>query len=71
MTSSATTPDDRTPHRVPVVDEAAVAALRADLAAFTVDAVEALLGPVASAALQRGEPTPALRATASPDVPRS
>lgn len=69
MTSSATTPDDRTPHRVPVVDEAAVAALRADLAAFTVDAVEALLGPVASAALQRGEPTPALRATAGPDVP--
>ncbi|BDO43340.1 methyltransferase [Cellulomonas sp. NTE-D12] len=69
MTSSATTPDDPTPHRVPVVDEAAVAALRADLAAFTVDAVEALLGPVASAALQRGEPTPALRATAGPDVP--
>ncbi|OJV60366.1 MAG: SAM-dependent methyltransferase [Cellulomonas sp. 73-145] len=69
MTSSATTPDDRTPRRVPVVDEAEVAALRADLAAFTVDAVEALLRPVASAALQRGEPTPALRATAGPDVP--
>ncbi|WP_263729793.1 methyltransferase [Cellulomonas sp. SG140] len=69
MTTSAATSDDRTPRRVPVVDETAVAALRADLAAFTVDAVEALLGPVASAALQRGEPTPALRATAGPDAP--
>lgn len=68
MTSSAATSGDRTPRRVPAVDETAVAALRTDLAGFTVDAVEALLGPVASAALQRGEPTPALRATAGPEA---
>lgn len=37
-------------------------ALRADLAPFTVDAVEELLGPVASAALHREQAVPALRA---------
>ncbi len=50
-------------------DPAAVAALRADLAGFTVDAVHRLLGPVAAAALDRGEPVPALRATAAPAGP--
>ncbi|MET0434025.1 MAG: SAM-dependent methyltransferase, partial [Cellulomonas sp.] len=53
-------------------DPALVAALRADLAAsgFTVPGVEALLGPVASAALHREEPVPALLATAG-DEPRA
>ncbi|MBC7291298.1 MAG: methyltransferase [Actinotalea sp.] len=37
-------------------------ALRADLAPFTVDAVEELLGPVAAAALHREQAVPALRA---------
>jgi methylase of polypeptide subunit release factors len=47
-----------------MVDEA-VAPLREALARndFTVDAVAALLGPVAHAALGRGDPLPALRAT--------
>lgn len=49
----------------PTVDPALVAALRADLAlaGFTVPGVEDLLGPVASAALHREEPAPALLAT--------
>ncbi|WP_449343039.1 DUF7059 domain-containing protein [Terrabacter terrigena] len=49
----------------PVVDERLVALLRADLttAAFTVDGVAARLGPVASAALHREQPLPALLAT--------
>ena len=49
----------------PMPDPAAVAALRADLAGFTVDGVNRLLGPVAAAALDRGEAVPALRATAA------
>lgn len=50
---------------IPTPDPALVAALRADLglAGFTVPGVEDLLGPVASAALHREEPTPALLAT--------
>ncbi|PVU84032.1 SAM-dependent methyltransferase [Cellulomonas sp. WB94] len=47
-------------------DRALLDALRRDLtvAGYTVDGVEDLLGPVASAALHREEPVPALRATA-------
>lgn len=50
-------------------DPAGVAALRADLSAagFTVPGVEDLLGPVASAALHREEPVPALLATTGDD----
>jgi SAM-dependent methyltransferase len=55
---------------VPRADPAALDLLREDLAAadYTVDGVEDLLGPVASAALHREEPVPALRVTASPAV---
>ncbi|QCB92810.1 DUF7059 domain-containing protein [Cellulomonas shaoxiangyii] len=55
----------------PVVDDALVAALRADLdsAGYTVDGVDTLLGPVATGALHRGEAVPALRATADHDDP--
>ncbi|WP_454050775.1 DUF7059 domain-containing protein [Cellulomonas sp. Marseille-Q8402] len=51
------------------VDPALVEALRADLGAagFTVPGVEDLLGPVASAALHREEPVPALLATRGRD----
>ncbi|NMR19788.1 methyltransferase [Cellulomonas fimi] len=58
---------ERLPSRdVPRHDPAQLGALRADLTAagFTVTAVEDLLGPVASAALHREQPLPALRATA-------
>ena len=56
----------------PVVDERLVALLRADLAAadFTVDGVAERLGPVASAALHREQPLPALLAT-EPSGPTS
>lgn len=47
----------------------AVDALRADLAPWTVDAVEAVLGPVASAALHRERRVPALWATGRGDGP--
>lgn len=52
---------------VPAAELPLVDALRADLtdATFTVAGVEELLGPVASAALHREEPVPALRATGS------
>ncbi|GAA6527520.1 methyltransferase [Intrasporangium sp. DVR] len=52
----------------PVADPPHLARLRADLAAagFTVDGVAARLGPVASAALRREQPLPALLATAAP-----
>ncbi|WP_225755048.1 methyltransferase [Actinotalea sp. Marseille-Q4924] len=43
-----------------------LAALREDLASFTVDAVEDLLGPVASAALHREQALPALRELGEP-----
>src|SRR5690606_16938857 len=50
----------------PVVVPDLVDALRADLAAaaYTVEHVDELLGPVASGALDRGEALPALRVTA-------
>ena len=50
-----------------------LAALRADLAAagFTVAGVADLLGPVASAALHREEPVPALRVTGAAADPRA
>ena len=49
----------------PLADAALLDALRGDLtgAGYTVPAVELLLGPLASAALHREEPLPALRAT--------
>ncbi len=46
----------------PAADAAAVDALRADVEAWTVDAVHELLGPVAQAAMAREEAVPALRA---------
>ncbi|MCC2335538.1 DUF7059 domain-containing protein [Cellulomonas wangsupingiae] len=54
-----------TPH-APVVVPELLDALRVDLdaAAYTVEHVEELLGPVATGALDRGEALPALRATA-------
>lgn len=54
------------PTDAPRADPDLLEALRADLtgAGYTVPAVEALLGPLASAALHREEPLPALRATA-------
>lgn len=63
---------DAAPTEPLTADPALVAALRADLAAsgFTVPGVEELLGPVASAALHREEPVPALLATAG-DEPRA
>lgn len=50
-------------------DPALLDALRTDLASagYTVAGIEDLLGPVASAALHREEPVPALRVTASAD----
>lgn len=55
----------------PVVDGPLIAALRADLASadFTVSGIATRLGPVASAALHRDQPLPALLATeGSPDA---
>ncbi|GIG40538.1 DUF7059 domain-containing protein [Cellulomonas phragmiteti] len=54
----------------PVVDPRLVDALRADLtaAAYTVEHVDELLGPVPAGALARGEAVPALRAT-DPSAP--
>ncbi|WNB87595.1 methyltransferase [Cellulomonas sp. ATA003] len=54
-----------TPHDLPRTDPRGLDRLRADLAAalFTVDGVDDLLGPLASAALHREEPVPALRVT--------
>ena len=54
------------PADVPVVDATLLPLLRSDLAAagFTVDGVAERLGPVASAALHREQPLPALLATA-------
>ncbi|HEY5554706.1 MAG TPA: SAM-dependent methyltransferase, partial [Cellulomonas sp.] len=53
------------PADTPRPDRGLLDALRRDLAGagYTVDGVEDLLGPVASAALHREEPVPALRAT--------
>lgn len=48
---------------------ALVAALREDLAPFTVDTVEELLGAVAAAALHREQALPALRALGEPTLP--
>lgn len=55
----------------PRAERRLVEALRADLegASFTVDRVEQLLGPVASAALHREQALPALRATETSDDP--
>jgi methylase of polypeptide subunit release factors len=55
----------------PIADPALVARLRADLehAAYTVEAVDALLGPLASAALAREQVLPAQRATAEVGTP--
>ena len=50
----------------PAADAGAVEALRADVEAWTVDAVHELLGHVAQAALAREEAVPALRALARP-----
>ncbi|WP_298459178.1 methyltransferase [uncultured Cellulomonas sp.] len=52
-------------HDLPRTDPHRLDHLRGDLdaAGYTVDGVEELLGPVASAALHREEPVPALRAT--------
>lgn len=57
----------------PRTDPALLAALRRDLtgSGFTVDGVEGLLGPVASAALHREEALPALRATVGSRDPRA
>ncbi|WP_448062155.1 DUF7059 domain-containing protein [Cellulomonas hominis] len=57
----------------PQTDPALVDALRLDLdrAGYSVAGVEDLLGPVASAALHREEPVPALRATAATDDARA
>lgn len=54
----------------PLVEPALLDALRSDLtaAAYTVDHVDGLLGPVAAAALARAQALPALRAT-DPDAP--
>jgi len=49
----------------PLLDLTAVAALREDLAGFTVDAVTDLLGPVAHAALGREQPVPARQVLAA------
>jgi methylase of polypeptide subunit release factors len=56
------------PSDVPRPDSALLPLLRADLAAagFTVDGIAERLGPVASAALHREQPLPALLATAPP-----
>ncbi|MCH8613940.1 N5-glutamine methyltransferase family protein [Arsenicicoccus dermatophilus] len=56
---------------LPVPDPALVAALRADLGevGYTVDAVTAALGPVASAALHREQSLPARRVTEDADRP--
>jgi hypothetical protein len=55
----------------PTTDPALVALLRADLdhAAYTVEAVAELLGPLASAALLREQVLPAQRATADVGTP--
>jgi hypothetical protein len=57
----------------PVTDTELVARLRADLerAAYTVEAVDELLGPLASAALAREQSLPAQRVTAAADTPLS
>ncbi|MDV3223301.1 MAG: hypothetical protein LOY02_17920, partial [Intrasporangium sp.] len=56
------------PNPTPVVEPDLVARLRHDLAAagFTVDGVAERLGPVASAALHREQPLPAILVTATP-----
>jgi hypothetical protein len=55
----------------PRVDPALISALRADLAAaaYTVDGIEDLLGPLASRALRREQTLPAQRVTARSDSP--
>jgi methylase of polypeptide subunit release factors len=55
----------------PFVDTDLIDRLRADLtaAAYTVDAVGGLLGPLASAALAREQPLPAQRVTAAAETP--
>lgn len=67
MTAPAPRPD------TPRTDPALLDALRADLtaAAYTVDGVEDLLGPLAAAALHREESVPALRVTAASTDPRA
>ncbi|CCH76681.1 putative transferase [Nostocoides japonicum T1-X7] len=59
------------PARPPRVDERLLAALRSDLeaAAYTVDDVNDLLGPLAAAALAREQTIPAQRVTATDDSP--
>lgn len=66
---TAPTPRPDTPRTDPVLLDA----LRADLAAaaYTVDGVEDLLGPLAAAALHREESVPALRVTAGTADPRA
>ncbi len=58
-------------HGAPIADPGGVEALRCDLdaAGFTVDGVEDLLGPVASAALHREQRVPALLAAAAAPGP--
>jgi hypothetical protein len=55
----------------PRVDPALISALRADLAAaaYTVEGIEDLLGPLASRALRREQTLPAQRVTARSDSP--
>lgn len=57
----------------PLTEPELVAALRRDLAAsgYTVEGVDAVLGPVAAAALDREQILPALRAVAGSDAPAS
>lgn len=66
---TAPTPRSDTPRTDPVLLDA----LRADLtaAAYTVEGVEDLLGPLAAAALHREESVPALRVTADTTDPRA
>ncbi|MFS0700188.1 methyltransferase [Cellulomonas sp. 179-A 4D5 NHS] len=66
---TAPTPRSDTPRTDPVLLDA----LRADLtaAAYTVEGVEDLLGPLAAAALHREESVPALRVTAATTDPRA
>ncbi|ACQ78900.1 methyltransferase small [Beutenbergia cavernae DSM 12333] len=53
----------------PRVDPDGAAALRADLAPFTVDALTELLGPVAASALRREQAVPARAVAAASDEP--
>ena len=61
----------RTPAPTPVADPTLIASLRADLeaAAYTVEAVGELLGPLATAALAREQMIPAQRVTAASRTP--